>query len=152
MRQIAEEGDECEARRIKAVHALRTIARDELAKAGDPNRLRAMPDELFEFLTLAGLRILLADDPVADLRSFLGQRARRKGRPTADNERRDITIATDVAALVYDGMTIDAACEAIEKEAPVGFEMVRKIYLARRNTLDVKANLGLLLLFRREAG
>jgi hypothetical protein len=44
-------------------------------------------------------------------------------------------------------MTIDAACEAVEKEAPVGFERVREIYLARRHDLAVRAEFGLRLLF-----
>ena len=152
LREIAVEGAAREARRVKAVDHLRTLARTEIAKTGDPNRLRAIPDELFRFLTVAGLRILLAEDPIAALKLFLGRRPRGKGRPVADTEDRDVMIATDVAELVYKGLTIDAACDQVEKNAPVGFEMVRKIYIDRRNSNKVKGNLGMRLLLGRKEG
>ena len=84
---------------------------------------------------------MLADDPVEATRRFLGK-IRGRGRPIDDNERRNILIAAAVAELVHGGSTIDDACEAVEKEAPVGFEMVRKIYLKRRDTLDVRVEVG----------
>lgn len=110
-----------------------------------------MPVQLRNFLEEEGLRILLADDPAAALHRFLGHRPRGRGRPAADNELRDNLIAADVAELVYHGMAIDAACETVEKDAPVGFERVREIYLAHRNDLAVRAEIGLRLLFPERA-
>ena len=154
-RQRMEDPDTTETLRRKAVRNLLTLARRAVANANEVeprppegySRDRAMPLELRNFLEEAALRIFLADDPFAELGRFLGQLPRGRGRPVADNERRDELIAADVAELVHHGMTIDAACTAVEKEAPVGFERVREIYLARRHDLAVRAELGLRLLF-----
>lgn len=62
-----------------------------------------MPLELHNFLEEAALRVFLADDPFVELGRFLGQLPRGRGRPVADNERRDELIAADVAELVHHG-------------------------------------------------
>jgi hypothetical protein len=136
LRELSEEGIAREARRAVAVRKLLTLARAEVTKTGEPNRLRAMPMELREFLEIAGLRMLLSDDPIAALKHFLGPR--KRGRPIEDNKRRDIMIAADVAELAEGGMmTIDASCLQIAHTANLSVEMVREIYYARRCTDEV---------------
>jgi hypothetical protein len=158
---MAERGENPGARekdRVDGVDALRQIGRDFVREANAKKPpppgyscLRAMPVELREFLEINGLRILLADDPYDALEQFLGQgpprvkkHRRNKGRHAEDNERRDISIAADVAELINAGNTIEDACKTIGGPigpAPVGQEMVRKIYLALRHTDAVKAEL-----------
>jgi hypothetical protein len=157
------EPDATETRRVKAVAYLLALARAELAKASDPNRLFAMPfephnfptivadfltvedpmpSELRKFLAIEGLRILTAEDPIAELRRFLGRRPGRRGRPVADNAYRNVMIAADVQELVNAG-SIDAACEKISTVVPMlDFHAVRSIYYTSRDTLEVKAELG----------
>jgi hypothetical protein len=148
MREIAEEGEACKKRQVRANRALQTIARNALAKTDDPNQLRAMPDELFRFLAIRGLRILLADDPVVELKRFLGRRSRGKGRPAGDHEYRDFMIAADVAELVLGGEKRDNACLTISKQANLSFERVLAIYNARRDTPELRAELGLRVILR----
>jgi hypothetical protein len=57
------EPDTAEARRVEGVEAILSLARAAMAEAGDPTRLGAIPQELRQFLEIAGLRILLSDDP-----------------------------------------------------------------------------------------
>lgn len=140
LRHQLDDPEGCKTRRDKAVRDLLTLARQAVAKANETeprppegySRLKAMPVQLRAYLEVEGLQILLADDPVAALRRFLGQRGRGRGRPPAANEDRDLKIAVAVAERIFGGMTTEAACEAVEKEAAVGFEMVRKIYYERR--------------------
>jgi hypothetical protein len=131
-----------EARRVEAVAALLTLARTELAKADDAGRLLALPSELRQFLTIAGLRILTADHPVEALRLFLGHAARSRGRPLADNAFRDSVIAADVQEQVNTLSSIEVACDAVGNAAGLSPEAVRKIYFANRDTLEVGAELG----------
>jgi hypothetical protein len=149
LRERIEEGEACEKRRVSAHRALLTIARAQVAEADNieppppepRSRLRAMPTELRWFLEIAGLRILLSDDPVGATRRFLGlQRAR--GRPLEDNERRDILVAADVLERRNGLESVSDACNAVAEQANMSPEMVRKIYFARRTTLEVKAELG----------
>ena len=139
-----------EKRRVESIAALQSLARSDLANAdewhnmeeGRPHELGsylgAITPELLQFLKTNGLRVLLAEDPYEELERFLGKGPPRrkkqrngKGRPAEDNERRNILIATDVSERVDSGMTVDEACEAVDKQAPVGFEMIKKIYQAR---------------------
>jgi hypothetical protein len=79
-RQRMEDPDTTETLRRKAVSRLLTLARQAVAIADlvEPrppegySRLKAMPPELRDFMEEAALRILLADEPVAALRRFLG--------------------------------------------------------------------------------
>ena len=131
-REIAKPRAEAEGRRVKAVQALLAMARGAL-KAGEAG---AVPAELTRFLAAAGIRVLLADDPVRALRQWLGQ---RRGRGTAsDKERHELKIAAKVVQRLRDnGVSIDAACEAVANEpgVRVGADRARKIYLSRRDEL-----------------
>ena len=71
--------DVVEARRIQAVMALLAVARSELVKSGDRGGLLSMPRALRRFLEMAGLQILTAEHPAAELRRFLGRRRRVAG-------------------------------------------------------------------------
>ena len=82
---------------------------------------------MWEFLTIAGLRILTANNPVAELNRFLGKR------PPADNYRRDTAIAADTQKRIDAGSSIENACKAIAADAPLSWEAVRKIYYAWKN-------------------
>jgi hypothetical protein len=126
------EPDAAEARRVEGVAALLALARAELAKAGDPNRLLAMPFQLRQFLTIEGLRILTADDPVAALRRLLGHKAQRRGRPAEDNDYRDLMIATDVAELHANGMALTRAFDEVSKRPGTpGVKHVEAVYFGR---------------------
>jgi len=136
--------DATEARRVKAVLTLLTLARAELAKAGDPGRLLAIRWRLRRFLEIAGLRILTAEDPIEALRHFLGQKAPRRGRPAKGHDYRDLMIATDVAELYAGGMTLEDAYEEISKQRGTpGLRQVERIYLRLRSDPAVLAVLEL---------
>src|SRR5262249_16217329 len=115
------EPEAAEARRVKAVAALLALARAGLAEAG-PDRLGGIPVGRREFLAIAGLRILTAEDPIAALQSFLGQGPRGRGRPSADNAFRDLMIAADVAELHASGKTVTAALNAVADAAGLSYE------------------------------
>jgi hypothetical protein len=145
--------DATETRRVDAVAALLTLARAALRLADEwanmthgwrasperGTRYGAMPLELRHFLTVEGLRILTADDPVAALRRLLGQKHRGRGRPFMDNEYRDLTITEDVQIRVDAGSSIADACCVVAKAAHLSPETVRNIYFARRNDPAVRA-------------
>jgi hypothetical protein len=146
------EPEATEARRVEAITALLALARNALMNAdewanmtnGDwqperMSRLGAMPRQLREFLTIEGLRMLTAADPIARLQWFLGHRPRGKGRPTTDNAFRDLMIAADVAELHASGKSIEAACGTVADAAALSRESVREIYYNRCNSLEVRA-------------
>jgi hypothetical protein len=149
------EPEETEKLRVDAVSALRALARsaqanvDEFCNMTDGgisergSRLGAIPWRLRQFLTIAGLRILTADDPAAALRRFLGQTPRGRGRPPADNAFRNLMIAADVQEMHIGGASIDAACCAVGKAAGLSPEAVRKIYFVGRDTDEVETELGM---------
>ena len=130
-----------ETLRVKGVAEVRERARHEIAEAraegiatalltgGEPlvEPLLAMPFELRQFLMIAGLRILTAKDPVAALRGFVGGESQGRGRPPADNARRDCVIAVQVQELVNDGSYVDAACRNVSKET-VGTAIMLDFY------------------------
>lgn len=130
-----------EAQRVEAVNELLTFARVELAKAGDPSRcfsVTALQEErqfLWEFLTAAGLQILTADDPVAELNRFLGH---KRGRPPVDNTYRDHTIAGDVQKRVDGGSSVEDACKAVASVVGLGQVAVRKIYYSLREQINAR--------------
>ena len=132
-----------EARRAEAVVALLALARAELAKAGDPNRLLAMPFQLRQFLTVNGLRILTADNPAAALRHFLGQpQPKGPGRPVEDHAYRDLTITAEVAEKHANGMTLEAAYKEVNKQPGTpSVKRIEKIYLDHRDDLTIRAAL-----------
>jgi hypothetical protein len=149
------EPEAAEARRVEAVAALRTLARNALANAdewhnmveGRPHELRsylgAIPPELRGFLETAGLRIFTADDPIAALQRFLGNKPRPRGRPAEDHQFRDHLIAADVAELHADGFSLDSAYEVVSKRPGTpGRKAVERIYLRLRDDLAVRAELG----------
>jgi hypothetical protein len=146
---------EAEARRANAVDALLRFARAEeklppilpkdLAESGllevliadDPDVARhlaqpgsRLPPGLRKFLMENGFRILIADDPVAELKRFLG-RGRRRGRP-ADNVWRDLMITIDVQERVDSGLSVENACAAIGVDTNLSREAVEKIYYTHR--------------------
>jgi hypothetical protein len=140
------EPDATEARRVEGVAAILVLARAALAEAGDPNRLGAIPSQLREFLTIAGLRILTAGDPLAALRRFIGHKEPRRGRPREDHDHRDLMIAVDVAELHADGsgLTLDAAYEEVRKrQGTPGLKTIERIYLRLRNDPKVRAQIEL---------
>jgi hypothetical protein len=143
LRERLADPEGAEARRVAAVVALLALARAALAGAGSPDRLGAIPHNIRERLTIEGLRILTADDPVAALRRFLGERPRGRGRPRTGNVQRDGMIAADVQELVNGGAVIDEACEAIGGATGLSVQAVRKIFFDNRNRLDVRAELQL---------
>ena len=144
-----------ETLRVKGVAELLVRARHEIAEArargvaetlltgGEPpaDPLFAMPFELHQFLMVNGVRILTAQDPVAALQSLLGQEPPRRGRPPADNARRDCEIAVQVQEEVDGGSTVDEACHNVKNKNTarmIDFAAVRKIYFENRNRNDVK--------------
>jgi hypothetical protein len=136
------EPDAAEARRVEAVASLRALARAELVRAGDPNRLGAIPRELRQFLEIAGLRILLSEDPVGAAESFLGKKPRERGRPAMDHDYRDFMIGVDVAELHANGKTLSAAYEEVNKRPGTPSEKrIEAIYLALREDPAVRAEL-----------
>jgi hypothetical protein len=154
------EPEAAEARRVEAVAALLALGRSALAHADEWGnmtdgrvpvtglRLSAMPVQLQHFLRIEGLRILTADNPVAALQRFLGHRKRGRGRPRAvDIAFRDRMIAADIQELVDKGSTIDGACQAVGETAGLSPEAARNIYVARRDTPEVRAELGFRELF-----
>jgi hypothetical protein len=133
------EPDVAEMQRVEGIAALLALARAELAKAGNPNRL---PFQLRQFLMIEGLRILTADDPVAALQRFLGSKARRRGRPAEDNDYRDLMIATDVAELHANGMTLTAAfLEVSKRPGTPAAKHVEAIYFLHRDDLAARDEL-----------
>jgi hypothetical protein len=125
-----------EARRKEAVEALLAFARAEIAKTGSaaecfnvsvPTDQQSQP--IWEFLTLSAFQILVADDPVAMLKRFLG---RHHSRPPQDNRERDFTIWGDVQKLHDSGMPIRAVCKEISAAAGLGHDRVLEIYLGER--------------------
>jgi hypothetical protein len=124
-----------EAERREAVEALLAFAREEIAKTGSAAQCFKVVSQdqqqhsIWEFLALSALQILVADDPVAMLKRFLG---RHQSRPPDDNRRRDFTIYVDVKKLSASGMSIRAACKEIGDAAGLGDARVLGIYLAER--------------------
>ena len=124
-----------EAERREAVEALLGFAREEIAKTGSAAQCFQVvspadqQQPIWEFLALSVLQILVADDPVAMLKRFLG---RHQSRPPDDNRWRDFTIYADVKKLSNGGMSIRAACKEIGAAAGLGCERVLGIYLAER--------------------
>jgi hypothetical protein len=78
---------------------------------------QALLREMFEYLSRAGMRIVLAEDPYAELRLFLQgpPRKRKDGRPLEDNELRNFMIALDVIRRANGGMKLEDAYEKIGK-------------------------------------
>jgi hypothetical protein len=137
------EPEATEARRVEAVARLLALARAALLEGGNPDWLGAIPLQLRQFLTIAGLRILTADDPAAALRRFLGQKRPRRGRPAEDLAYRDFMIAADVAELHASGLTLNAAYEEVSKRPGTpGVREIERIYL-RRDDLKIRAELEL---------
>jgi hypothetical protein len=148
------EPEAAEARRVEAVAALLTLARAALANADEWNNmldgripergsyLLAIPQRLRRFLEIHGLRILTAEDPIAALQRFLGDKPRERGRPQADNAFRDRTIAADVAEMHAGGMSLAAAYEEVSKrKGTPGVKAIERIYLRLRYDLAVRADL-----------
>jgi hypothetical protein len=80
------------------------------------------------FLAEAWLRILTAEDPVAELKRFLG---RKRGRPT-DNAWRDLIITFDVQEQVDSGSSVQDACAVISADINLSSDAVEKVYYAHR--------------------
>jgi hypothetical protein len=153
----AAEPDATEARRVDAMRALLALARRALVSADDwcnmtdggwqpepMSRFGAIPRPLRQFLTIAGLRILTADDPVVALRHVLGQKDRPRGAPVQDLDYRNRTIAADVAELHANGMTLDAAYRKVSKRPGTpGPRGIERVYLRLRDDLAVRADLEL---------
>ena len=125
-----------EATRKEAVDALLALARAEIAKSGSATQCfqvvsptNSEEEPIWEFLVFSALQILVADDPVAALKRFLG---RRHSRPPDDNRWRDFTVWGDVQKLHDGGMPIRAACKQIGDAAGLGAARVLGIYLAER--------------------
>jgi hypothetical protein len=136
------EPDAAEARRVEGVEGIRALARAALAEAGDPNRLGAIPFELRQRLAIAGLRILLSDDPERELESYLGKKPQERGRPAMDLDYRDFMIAVDVAELHANGKTLGAAYEEVDKRMGTpGIRRIENIYHALREDPWVRAEL-----------
>jgi hypothetical protein len=154
------ESEAAGARRVEALTALLSLARSALANAdewhniveGKPHEPRsylgAIAPELRRFLETAGLRILTAENPIAVLQRFLGQRGRGR-RPAG--ERRNVLIAADVAELHAGGMSFEAAYEEVSKRAEMlGCRQVERIHLRLRDDLGVRAELEWRAMVRRE--
>jgi hypothetical protein len=125
-----------EAQRREAVEALLEFAREEIARTGGAAKCFQVvtsadqqQQPIWEFLAVAALQILIADDPVAALKHFLG---RHQKRPPDDNRWRDFTIYVDVKKLSANGMSIRDACKEIGSGAGLGYARVLGIYLAER--------------------
>jgi len=155
-----------EAERVEAVYILLRFARAELAKVEGPNRLDAILNlgwspckagtvgeaiwqDVWEFLTIAGLRILTATNPAAGLQRLLGK---KPGRPRVDNSVRDYRITWDVQERVDSGASIEDACKTIAAVAGLSQEAVIKIYYTRRAQVLQAIDLGSQLAERLEAG
>jgi hypothetical protein len=89
------------------------------------------------FLAEAWLRILTAEDPVAELKRFLG---RKRGRP-ADNWWRDLIITCDVQEQVDSGSSIKDACVVISADLHLSPDAVEKVYYAHRENPGVQDKL-----------
>jgi hypothetical protein len=94
------------------------------------------------FLAEAWLRILTAEDPVAELKRFLG---RKRGRPAADNAWRDLIITLDVQEQVDSGSRVKDACALISADINLSPDAVEKVYYANRENPCVQDKL-----FRRQ--
>jgi hypothetical protein len=95
------------------------------------------------------MRILLADDPMEELRRFLGQSQKGRGRRPADNKDRNAKITLDVESRVNLGMSIRAASQEVAAQtrrgqAPIDAAMVRKIHEINRDTPEVQMVLWVL--------
>jgi hypothetical protein len=150
------EPEATETRRVEAVAALLAFARKALSNADEwaamtlggwqperGTRLGAIPLQLRSFLTIAGLRILTAEDPVAALQCFLGRKPQgRRGRPAEDHAHRDMMITIDVAELHASGMTLAAAYKEVNKRPGTpSVKRIEDIYLDRRDDVAVRAGL-----------
>ena len=129
-----------EAQRREAVEALLEFAREEIARTGGAAKCFQVvtsadqqQQPIWEFLAVAALQILIADDPVAALKHFLG---RHQKRPPDDNRWRDFTIWGDVQKLHDSGMSIRDACKQIGDAAGLGPVRVLGIYLAERKARE----------------
>jgi hypothetical protein len=89
------------------------------------------------FLAEAWLRILTAEDPVAELKRFLG---RKRGRP-ANNAWRDLIITFDVQEQVDSGSTVKDACAVIGRDIYLTPDAVEKVYRAHRANPGVQDKL-----------
>ena len=83
------------------------------------------------FLAEAWLRILTGEDPVAELKRFLG-RDRKRGRPAVDNTWRDLIITFDVQEQVDSGSSVKDACDVIGDDINLSPDAVEKVYYAHR--------------------
>jgi hypothetical protein len=115
------------------------IAKDMLALASVPLKgceefERNPRHYAWTFLAEAWLRILTAEDPVAELKRFLG---RKRGRP-ADNEWRDFMITIDVQERVDSGLCVNNACAAVGDDIHLSPDAVEKIYYAHRGNPGVQ--------------
>jgi hypothetical protein len=97
-------------------------------------------DYAWTFLAGAWLQVLTAEDPVAELKRFLGL-DRKRGRPAADNEWRDFMITMDVQERVDSGLSVKNACAAIGDDIHLSPDAVEKVYYARRDNPGVKDKL-----------
>jgi hypothetical protein len=164
VRQRVEDAEQCESRRIGAVDEILEIVRNEplvqrvldeivisaipprtdaykqLLKTGVPHRMEGVAGDLFRFLFLAGLRILLAEDQGEELRRFIGRR--KRGEHKKNNEYRDRMIAADVRERVLWGAKRDDACTAVAEACGTSFERVLAIYNRLRDSQEVLAELG----------
>ena len=129
-----------EAERREAVEALLALARAEIAKTGSAAQCfqivsptNSKEEPIWEFLVSSALQILVADNPVAALKRFLG---RHQSRPPEDNRWRDFTIWGDVQKLHDSGMSIRDACKQIGDAAGLGPVRVVGIYLAERKARE----------------
>jgi len=109
----------------------------------------AIWQDVWEFLTIAGLRILTATNPAAGLQRLLGK---KPGRPRVDNSVRDYRITWDVQERVDSGASIEDACKTIAAVAGLSREAVIKIYYTRRAQVLQAIDLGSQLAERLEAG
>jgi hypothetical protein len=90
------------------------------------------------FLAEAWLRILTAEDPVAELKRSLG---RKRGRPAADNAWRDLIITFDVQEQVDSGSSVKDACAVISADVNLSPDAVEKVYYAYRGNPGVQDKL-----------
>jgi hypothetical protein len=153
--ELLAEPDAAEARRVEGVASMLALARSALANADEwanmtlggrqrerGTRLGAIPSQLRSDLAMAGLRILVSDDPGGELQSFLGQKPRGLGRPAEDLDHRNFMITVDVAELHANGMTVPAAIEEVsQRPGTPGIKRIEAIYLARHKDPWVRAEL-----------
>jgi hypothetical protein len=95
---------------------------------------RNPPHYAWTFLAEAWLQILTAEDPVAELKRFLG---RKRGRP-ADNAWRDLMITFDVQQRVESGSSVKDACVKISVDINLSPDAVEKVYYAHREKPGVQ--------------